>query len=203
MRHDFAVHLEQIDNALERRFLADWQLDGHNARTETHAQFVDDAMKIRVLAIHLVEEEHARQFLLLREVPELLRLDLDARVCRNDDDGRVGCIHGLDGLADEVGIARRIEEVQLAVAPFAGRELRLHRQMALLFLWAGIEQARAVIDAAAALRRARVEEGIVEEARLAAVAVPEKDDIPEILALKFFHHDPSNVIFRRPSPRAA
>ena len=80
MRHDFAVHLEQIDDALERRFLADGQLDGHNARTETHAQFVDDAMKIRVLAVHLVEEEHARQFLLLREVPELLRLDLDARV---------------------------------------------------------------------------------------------------------------------------
>ena len=65
--------------------------------------------------------------------------------------------------------------------------------MAFLFLRAGIEQARAVIDAAAALRRARVEEGIVEKARLAAVAVPEEDDIPEILALKFFHSDPSNV----------
>ena len=195
MRHDLAVHLQEIDDALECRFLADRQLDGHDARAKAHAQLIDDAMEIRVLAIHLVEEEHARQFLLLREVPELLCLDLDARMRRDDDDGGVSRIHGLDGLTDEIGIPRRVEEVQLAVAPFAGRELRLHRQMALLFLRAGIEQARAVIDAAAALRRARVEEGIVEKARLAAVAVPEKDDIPEILALKFFHHDPSNVVF--------
>ena len=78
VRHDLAMHREEVDDALERGLLADGQLHGHDARAETHTQLIDDSREVRVLAVHLVEEERAGEILAARELPELLRLHLDA-----------------------------------------------------------------------------------------------------------------------------
>ena len=78
---------QEVDDGPWRRFLANRQLHGHDARAEAHAQLLDDLVKVGVLAVHLVDEERARQLCLFGIAPCLLRLDPDDRRGRDHDEG--------------------------------------------------------------------------------------------------------------------
>ena len=191
MRDDLHVQGQKVDNALEGRLLADWQLHGHDAITEAHAQLLDDLTEVGVLAVHLIDEEGARQLGFLCITPCLLRLDFDARRRRDHDEGAVGRRQGILDLADEVRIARRVDEIDLIVTPFAGGELQVDRHAAALFLRLTVEDTRMLFHAAEALDRARIEEAGIEQARLARLAMADDGNIAQVGTLVRFHRNPS------------
>ena len=191
MRDDLHVQGQKVDNALESRLLADWQLHGHDAITEAHAQLLDDLTEVGVLAVHLIDEEGARQLGFLSIAPCLLRLDFDARRRRDHDEGAVGRRQGILDLADEVRIARRVDEIDLIVTPFAGGELQVDRHAAALFLRLTVEDTRMLFHAAEALDRARIEKAGIEQARLARLAMADDGNIAQVGTLIRFHRNPS------------
>ena len=177
VRDDLHVQGQQVDDALKGRFLADGQLDRHDAAAEAHAQFLDDLLEIGVLAVHLVDEERARQLLVGGVLPDLFRLDLDAGRRRDHDECAVSGAQSTLDIAHKVGIARRIDEIQFIVTPFAGGQLHIDGHAALRLFRLMIEQTRLVLDTAEALGCAGIEEAGIEQARLARLAMTDHRDI--------------------------
>ena len=191
MRDDLHVQGQKVDDALESRLLANRQLYGHDAIAEAHAQLLDDLTEVGVLAVHLVDEEGTRQLGFLCIAPCLLRLDFDARGRRDHDEGTVGRRQGILDLADEVRVARRVDEIDLIVTPFAGSELQVDRHATALFLRLTVEDTRVLFHAAEALDRARIEEAGIEQARLARLAMADDGNIAQVGTLVRFHRNPS------------
>ena len=191
MRDNLHVQGQEVDDALEGRFLANRQLHGHDARAEAHAQLLDDLVKVGVLAVHLVDEERARQLCLFGIAPCLLRLDLDARRGRDHDEGAVCRRQCALDFADEVRIARRIDEIDLIVTPFAGGKLQVDRHAAALFLRLAVERARVLFHTAEALDSTRIEEAGIEQACLARLAMADDGNVAQVGTLVRFHRNPS------------
>ena len=188
-------HGEEIDDALESRFLADRKLDRHDARTEAQAQLIDDALEVGVLAIDLVDEEGARQIQRFRIAPDFLRLHLDARDGRDDDESAVRRLQGAFHLADEVRIARRIKDIELMIEPFTGEQRGLYAKLAPRLFRLIVRSHRPVGDAAAPLDRPRIEKAILRDARLPRLAVPDKGNIADIRACVLFHLINSSLFY--------
>lgn len=187
VRHDAHAKGQEIDDALERRLLADRDLHGNDARAESDAQLLDDAVKVRVFAIHLIDEERTRQQGLLRILPNALCLHLDACRRGNDDECAVCCGERSLHVADKVRIARRIKEIDLVILPFAGDELRADRHAAAQFFRLMVNRARLVFDAAETLCSTCIKKASVEQARLARLAMSNDGDVSQICAWIRFH----------------
>ncbi len=105
--------VQQFDHARERCFLADRELQRRDTRTELLLQRVERALERRAFAVELVDEDRARDVALLGELPRDLGLHLDALDRRDDEQRQVGRLQRGDDVADEVGVAGRVEDVHL------------------------------------------------------------------------------------------
>ena len=69
----------------------------------------DERGKIDIVGVHLVDDDDPTQAQLAGFAKHAPRVDFDARVGVDHDHGRFDGVEGADGLADEVGVAGRIE----------------------------------------------------------------------------------------------
>ena len=84
------LHLDEIDDAVERVLGADRQLQRHRlARFEALPDLREHAEEVRAGAIHLVDEGEARHAVLVRLAPDRLGLRLDAADRAEHRDGAV------------------------------------------------------------------------------------------------------------------
>jgi hypothetical protein len=113
---------EQLDHATELFLRADGELDRRHRVAKHGAGGRERPREIGVLAVHLVNEDHARNATFLGQPPGLLGADLDPGRGVDEDDGGVGNAQGGLHVADEIGIARRIDDVDLAISPLDGSQ---------------------------------------------------------------------------------
>ncbi len=116
------LHRQQVDDALEAGMGADSQLQRQAFLAQLGLDFPDDLDIIGVLAVHLVDEDEPWQTGLLAVAPDLLRADLHAGGGADDDDGPFADAQGGPGLADEIGIAGGVEDIELMIPPLAGQQ---------------------------------------------------------------------------------
>ena len=179
--------VQEIDHARQARLLADRQLQRGDARAELRLQLVERPRERCALAVELVHEDRARQAALLGELPRDLGLDLDALDGRHDEQGEVGGLDRGGDVADEVGVARGIEQVHLVVFELEGRERERHRDGAALFLGVEVAHGRSVLDPAEAHDRPGVEEQGLGQRGLACAAVPDECDVADLRGRKRLH----------------
>ena len=86
------------------------------------AQVFQDAVEVRVFTVHLVYQQDAGQAGFFRQLPALLGTNLYACGGVDDDQGAVYRPEGAFYFGYEVGEARGVDEVDLAVAPFYRRQ---------------------------------------------------------------------------------
>ena len=118
---DQRVHLDQVDDPLEFVLGTDRQLDDDRTRAEAGLDHVDAAVEIGARLVHLVDEDHARDMILVGLAPNSLSLRLDAGIGVEEGDGAVEDAQRTLDLNGEVDVARRIDDVEaalLAVAAF-------------------------------------------------------------------------------------
>src|SRR5699024_3002571 len=84
-----SLHLQQVDNTLEVVLSADRQLHDQRLRTETVNDGLHGVVKVRTQLVHLVDEADARDVVLIRLAPDLLRLRLNAFLRVEDSDSAV------------------------------------------------------------------------------------------------------------------
>lgn len=191
MRDNLHMQGQQVDDALKGRFLTDWQLHGHDTVAEAHAQLFDDLLEIRMLAVHLIDKERARQLRLFRIAPGLFRFHLDARRRRNHDECAVRRRQRPFDFTDKVRISRSVDEIDFIITPFAGRQLHVDGQAALFFFRLTVKYARVFFNAAEALDRARIEKTRIEKTRLARLAMAKDRYVAQVRTLIRFHRNPS------------
>ena len=123
MCHDSSAQREKVQRSLEGTALTNRHLHGNYALTEAHTQLIDNALEIRMLAVHLIKEDCSRHLLLLCQSPYLFCFYLNTVRRRYDYESVISRQHGSPDLAEEIRISRSIEEIQLTVLPFHCRQL--------------------------------------------------------------------------------
>ena len=178
---------EQVDDAAEGGFLADRELERRDAGAELVLQLIERALERRALAVELVHEDRARHAARLGEPPRGLGLHLDAFDGRHDEDRQVGGPQRRRDVADEVGVPRRVEHVDLVALELEGCEGERHRDVALLLLGIEVAHRRAVLDATHAGDRAGGEEQRFGERGLARASVAYECDVAHLLGRVRLH----------------
>ena len=179
--------VQQVDDTRERRLLADRELQRRDAGAELRLQLVERARERRALAVELVDEDRAREAALLGELPRDLGLHLDAFDRGHDEQREVGGLDRGGDVADEVGVAGRVEHVDLVVVELERRERERHRDVAALLFGVEVADGRAVFDPAQADDRPGVEQQRLGERRLAGASVADEGDVADLRGRKRLH----------------
>jgi hypothetical protein len=111
------LHGDEIDHAAEVLLFADRQLDRHDVLAELLLQGLQRARERRAVAIHLVHDDEARQRVLLRELPHLLRRHFHAGHAADQHRRRIGDAQSRLRFHHEDAEAGRVEKVDLRVLP--------------------------------------------------------------------------------------
>src|SRR5215212_4609994 len=104
---------EEIDDSTELLLGADGELDRRHRFTERGPGRGERLSEVGVLAVHLVDEEQARDTPFFGKPPDLLGANLDTGRGIDDDDGRIGYAQRRLDVANEVGVARCVDDVDL------------------------------------------------------------------------------------------
>ena len=152
----------------------------HAAVAERFADRVDEPGEVDVVGVELGEHDDAAAAGLARFLPGAAGVDLDAGVGVDRDEGRLDGAQGADHLADEVGVAGRVDEVEALAGVVEVDDARFDRVLVVLLLFVEVADARAGVDAGVALHRAACDEQVVDQRGLAGVAVAAEGDVANV-----------------------
>ena len=139
---------------------------------------VDAAEEVRADAVHLVDEAHAGDVVLVRLAPDRLGLGLDAGDRVEDRDRAVEDAQRALDLDREVDVAGRVDDVDPAVAPLARGRGAGDRDAALLLLDHPVHDGRALVHLTDLVGPTRVVEDPLGRGGLARIDVRHDPDVP-------------------------
>ena len=145
---DVGVLLDHVDVATERLRGADRQVDRRDLGPELRLQAVEHRVVVRVLAVHLVDEDEARQLALLGQPPDLLGADLDPGRRVDHHDRGVDRGQRLDHVGLEVGVAGRVDERDPCAVRLERSDRQVDALLALLLVGIVVERRGARLHAA-------------------------------------------------------
>ena len=114
---DHGLHLHQVDDALELIFRAHRNLNRHRARLQPVHDGVHRVVEIGAHAVHLVDEADARNAILVGLPPDGFRLRLHAGHGVENRDRAIEHAQRALHFGREIDVARRVDDVDLHVAP--------------------------------------------------------------------------------------
>ena len=177
---------EHVGDAVELLLLAERQLEGHEARAEPRLQLSRTRWKsargLSSLLMNTIRGMPAAAHFAQAD----LGADLDAVDGADDEHGEVGDRQGGVDVAGEVGVAGRVDEVDLVGLAVARRPLergegqrQRHRPLDLLGL--GVADRGPVLDPPRPDDHAGPQEQRLDQRRLAAAAVADDGDVADLL----------------------
>ncbi len=138
--------VEQVDDAVERGLVADGQLDGGDAGAERAADLGQRAVEVGPLTVQLVDDDDPGHAEAGRGAPRVLGLGLHAVGRAHDHDGEVDVGERGDHLAGEVGVAGRVQEVDLHAVDREGGQAGRDGELAGHFLRLEVHDGRTLLD---------------------------------------------------------
>ncbi len=169
--------LEDVDDAAEVALRADRDLDGHGVGAETVDDHRERALIAGAHAVHLVDEAHARDAVLVGLAPDSLRLRLDARDGIEDDHPAVEHAQRPLDLDGKVDVAGRIDDVDAVALPLSRGRRGGDGDTALALLLHPVHRGSALVDFADLVGPAGVVEDALGGGRFARVDVGNDADI--------------------------
>ena len=180
--------------------VADRELERRDARAEPVLQLLERPLERRPLPVELVHEDRAGDPTFLGEPPRDLGLHLDALDRRDDEHREVGDPQCRGDVADEVGVARRVDQVDLVAVELERRDGERHRDAASGGLGVEVADGVAVLDPTRAGDRAGGEEQRLGQGRLARSAVADEGDVSDPVRREGLHTIPLRVSGPAKSP---
>ncbi len=178
---DVGGHLERADHRFEIVAVADRQVERHAGVAEKVLNAFDQRRELDVVRVHLADDEDPPQPQLAGLLKHPPGVDADAVVGVDHNGGGVDAVQSAQGLTDEVGIARRVEQIELLAGMREVNQARLDGVLVQFFLFVEIANAAALVDAGRPLDRAGRGKDLVGQHRLAGVAVATKGNVADIL----------------------
>ena len=112
--------------------------------------------------------------------PGAAGVHLDAGVGVDRDERGLDGAQGADHLADEVGIAGRVEKIEVLAGVIEVDERGLDRVLVMLLFVVEVADAGAGVDAGVSLDGAGFDEQLVDQRRLAGATVAADGDVPNV-----------------------
>jgi hypothetical protein len=131
---------------------------GHSGSSELMGTSTN-LVEVRTNAVHLVDETHAGDFVLVGLAPHSLRLRLDTGNAVEDGNGTVEDTKGALHLQGEVNVTRSIDDVDTVVVPKASGRRRGDGDATLLLLGHPVHGGTALVNLANFVRLA----GVIED----------------------------------------
>ncbi|MNQ95828.1 hypothetical protein D3C85_1114020 [compost metagenome] len=178
------LHFQQIDDALEAVFSADWHHDGHRVGLQAVLQLVVDLEEVGAGTVHLVHEGQTWHFVLVSLTPYRFRLWLHAADCTVNHAGAIQHAHRTFHFNGEVNVAWGVDDVDVVswevvchAFPEARNSSRGNRDTALLLLCHPVGGGSAIMDFAQLVVHACVEQDALGRGRLTCIDVSGDTDI--------------------------
>ena len=165
------LHVHEVDQAAQLVLGADRDLGGDDVRAERLLERVERAEEVGPLAVEHVHVDQPRDAQLLRALPQPARGDLDAHHAVDDEDRGLAHAQRAERVGDEAGLAGRVDQVDLDVAPLEGGQRRRDGHAAGLLVLVGVRDRRTVSHRAEPGRRAGLEQQGLVQRRLPAPSV--------------------------------
>ncbi len=191
------LHREQVDHAFELMLLAHRQLHRDEAYVRRElAHRGQRALEGGVVAVHLADDDEARQFERLTVVPGELGADLHPGDRIDQHHRPVGHAQGRDHLADEVGVAGRVEQIDLVVFVLERKQGSGQRQLAADLLVLEVGDRVAFFDLTHPVDGAGMEQERLAQRGLSAAAVRDQGDVADGVGCIVLHRagDPPEEI---------
>ena len=182
---DDFLHHHEVDETFELGLRADRQLNHERHRPETGHDHVDAAIEVRAHAVHLVDEAHARNAVLVSLAPHGFGLGLNAGNRVEHSHGTVEHTERTFNFNREVHVAGRVDDVDALVFPEARRRGGGDRDATLLLLLHPVHGSSAVVHFADLMAHARIEQDALGRRRLTGIDVSHDADIAVIFELRF------------------
>ena len=179
--------LDDIDITDKLSVLADRQMERRDLFAVQLLQILDDLTEGCVIDIHLGHEDHARQMVLLTDLPRAARTALHSVLAGNDDDRSIRGGSRFLYLAQEIQRSRRIQNVDLAVIPRDRDHACVDRNLACLLLLVKITDRIALCGLARTVRHPCQIGHCLYERCLAAAGMSEQGNIADFVGCVNFH----------------
>src|SRR6185437_12829204 len=114
---EVGLHVQKIDDSLEVMLDADRNVHGDALVRELRTNGLEHAVEVSPLTIEHVHDDHTRETRRLGSLPVPRSLDLDAHHGAHGEERTLDDSQRCDGGALETGVARRVDEVDLAALP--------------------------------------------------------------------------------------
>ena len=175
------AHVEEVDDSGQLVLAADRELDRDAAvRRAAAARASSTRIEVGALAVEHVDEDDARELLLVGALPDASRVDLDAHDAAEDDDDSFDDPQRRERVGLEARVAGRVDEVDLAVFPLEVTERAREGHPALLLVLVPVGDGRALLDGAEPVRLPGLEEQRLDERRLPDAAVSGDGDVADL-----------------------
>ena len=196
---DLSVHIDQVNDTAEGILLADGQLDRHAVGVQTIMQHLDAAEEVGTHGIHLVDVNHAGDFVLISLTPNGLRLRLDTALSSQNGHRTVQDAQGTLDLNSKVHVARGVDDVDavtvllecnrillgLRVAPVAGGSSGSDGDTTLLLLNHPVHGGTAIMNFADLVIDAGVVQNTLGSSSLTSIDMGHNADISRHLKRNF------------------
>ncbi len=157
------AHVEEVDDSRQLVLAADRQLDRDAAVGELLPRRLEHAEEVGALTVEHVHEEHTRELLLLGALPDARGVDLDPHHAAENDDDSLDDPQRRERVGLEAGVARRVDEVDLAVLPLEVAERARQGHPPALLVLVPVRDRRPLLDAAEPIRLPGLEEQRLEK----------------------------------------
>ena len=173
--------VQEVGDPAELVLGPDRQLERRHLVPERRDELREGPLEVRALSVELVDEDRAGEAGLDGELPGSFGLHLDAVDGRDHHDHGVGREDRRPEIAHEVGVARRVEHVDLDALPLdRGHRERDGDALALLVGVVVGDGVAVLHDAHAGDRSGREQHGL-EEGRLPRATVTDQQDVADVL----------------------
>ena len=181
------LHAQHVDDALEVLRHADGNGDRPQAAAETRVQLRHDGVEVGVLAVDVVDEHGARQAHALSLAPQFRGHDLWTCHGVNHEQRHFGSLHGSKRVADEIGVARRVKQVDFVVVVRDRRNGRADSELAANLLFIVIQIRFAVVRGTHARRAARNVQHGFGQRRFTGAILAHQHDIANMFGSRSCH----------------
>ena len=120
-------------------------------------------------------------------LPDGVGADLRPGHAVDQDQRAVGHARGFGDFAVEVGVAGRVDQVDLVALPLQRRDRQADRHLALELFWIEIGRGVAVVDRAHSRDGPRAKQQGLAQRRLARATMREQADVAQLRGCVFFH----------------
>ncbi len=177
---DVLGRVKDVDDAGEGRPLADRHEERDAARAEGLADLAEDLDEVDVVGVHLGQGDQAAEPEPARLLDEPTGVDLDPGVGRDRHDHVLDGGQGAEGVADEVRVSRRVDQVDLLAGPLAMERVAIDREVATFLFVFRVGKACPVVDGAESPRDAGDVEHGVGQAGLARRPMSSQGNVADI-----------------------